>query len=309
VGGEVNDAGKIFGRKPAGNFIQLPQFALERDKENEDAGAVFFDADNDGDADLLVVSGGNEFKVGSPNSYVRLYLNNGKGIFTRTFKGWPMLSMNGACAVVCDVDNDGDEDIFIGARSNTGNYGSIPQSKLLRNNGGGNFMDITPSVAADLLNLGMVTDAKAADIDGDGKKEIVVVGDWMPVTILKYQDGRLKKQYEIPNSSGWWNCVSIADMDGDGDMDLIAGNLGLNSKIKADKEHPAFLYTNDFDKNGQQECIQVYYKTDGKAYPFNLRGEMVAQMPLLKKKFLTYTSYAGKSVDEIFSKKDRKSVV
>lgn len=304
VGGAVNDAGKIFVQQPAGNFIQLPQFALERDKENEDAGAVFFDADNDGDADLLVVSGGNEFKVGSPNSYVRLYLNNGKGIFTRTFKGWPMLSMNGACAVVCDVDNDGDEDIFIGARSNTSNYGSIPQSKLLQNNGGGNFTDITPSAAADLLNLGMVTDAKAADIDGDGKNEIVVVGDWMPVTILKYEDGRLKQQYEIPNSSGWWNCITLADMDGDGDMDLIAGNTGLNSKIKADKEHPAFLYTNDFDKNGQQECVQVYYKTDGKAYPFNLRGEMVAQMPLLKKKFLTYTSYAGKSVEEIFSKEE-----
>ncbi|MEP7319035.1 MAG: VCBS repeat-containing protein, partial [Panacibacter sp.] len=304
VGGAVNDAGKIFVQQAGGNFIQLPQFAFEKDKENEDAGAIFFDADNDGDSDLVVVSGGNQFQPGSPNSFVRLYLNDGKGIFIRSFKNWPMVSMNGACVVVSDIDNDGDEDIFIGARNIVGAYGIIPSSKLLLNDGKGNFMDATKLLAPDLLSLGMVTDAKAADIDGDGKKEIVVVGDWMPVTILKYQDDKLKKEKEISNSSGWWNCITIADLDDDGDMDLIAGNTGLNSKIKADKQHPAFLYTNDFDKNGQPECIQVYYKSDGKAYPFNLRGDMVAQIPLLKRKFLTYSSYGGKQVEEVFSKED-----
>jgi len=304
VGGAVNDAAKIFIQQATGNFIPMPQFSFKNDKENEDVGATFFDADKDGDADLLVVSGGNQFMPGSPNSYVRLYLNDGKGIFIRTFKGWPMVAMNGSCVVITDIDNDNDEDIFIGARNVTGAYGIIPQSKLLMNDGKGNFTDITKSIAPDLLTLGMVTDAKAADVDGDGKNEIVVVGDWMSVTILKYKDGRLKKDKEIPNSSGWWNCITIADLDGDGDMDLIAGNTGLNSKIKADKENPAFLYTNDFDKNGQSESIQVYYKSDGKAYPFNLRGDIVAQMPLLKKKFLTYNSFAGKSIEEIFSKKD-----
>ena len=304
AGGAVNDAGKIFIQQPAGHFIRLPQFAFEKDNENEDAGAVFFDADKDGDADLVVVSGGNQFMPLSPNSYVRLYLNDGKGIFTRSFTGWPMISMNGACVAVADIDNDGDEDIFIGARSVTGTYGQIPKSKLLLNNGKAVFADVTQAAAPDLLTLGMVTDAKAADIDADGKKEIVVVGDWMPVTVLKYKNGKLKKEYELPNSSGWWNCVSIADTDGDGDLDLIAGNMGLNSKIKADSKHPALLYINDFDKNGQQECIQVYYKSDGKAYPINLRGDIVAQMPLLKKKFLTYHSFAGKPVEEIFSKED-----
>ncbi|MEO6358726.1 MAG: VCBS repeat-containing protein [Ferruginibacter sp.] len=304
VGGAVNDAGKIFVQKTGGNFIQLPQFAFETDKENEDAGAIFFDADNDGDSDLVIISGGNQFLTSSPNSFVRLYLNNGKGIFIRSFKSWPIVSMNGACVVVDDIDGDGDEDIFIGARNVVGAYGIIPSSKLLINDGKGNFTDATKLIAPDLLSLGMVTDAKAVDVDGDGKKEIVVVGDWMPVTVLKYQDGKLKKENELSHSSGWWNCITIADLDGDGDMDLIAGNTGLNSKIKADKAHPAFLYSNDFDKNGQLECIQVYYKSDGKAYPFNLRADIVAQMPLLKKKFLTYTSYAGKQVDKVFSKED-----
>jgi hypothetical protein len=173
---------------------------------------------------------------------------------------------------------------------------------LLQNNGKGNFSDVTKTIGASLSSLGMVTDAQWGDIDGDSAKELIVVGDWMPVTVLGYQQNSFKKISEIKNSSGWWNCLAIADIDSDGDIDLIAGNTGLNIKHNASDTQPATLYAGDFDNNGQMECMQVYYKTDGKPYPFNLRGDLVAQLPLLKKKFLRYDSYAGKSIEDVLDK-------
>ncbi len=301
MGGAKNDTAKLFIQQPNGTFIQKPEFIFAFDKDNEDVGATFFDADNDGDLDLVVVSGGNQDKLGSPTLLSRLYLNDGKGNFTRSFT-WPLISINASCVRVNDVDGDGLQDVFIGARNVPGDYGKIPSSILLHNDGKGKFSNVTHIMAPDLEHLGMVTDAQWADIDGDGKKELIVVGDWMPVTILKYENGQLKKIGEVPNSSGWWNCLTIADTNGDGYPDLIAGNFGLNSRIKADVDHPAKLYVGDFDKNGQTECIPVYYKSDGKAYPYYLRGDIVAQIPALKKKFLRYDAYAGKGIDEIFDK-------
>ncbi|HEX4375367.1 MAG TPA: VCBS repeat-containing protein, partial [Puia sp.] len=301
MGSAKNDTAKLFIQQPDGHFIQKPEYVFALDKENEDIGATFFDADNDGDLDLVVVSGGNQDQSGSQNLLARLYINDGKGNFTRSFN-WPLISMSASCVRVNDVDGDGLQDVFIGGRNVPGDYGEIPPSVLLHNDGKGKFTNVTQSMAPDLLHLGMVTDAQWADIDGDGKKELIVVGDWMPVTILKYINGQLKKIGEIPNSSGWWNCLTIADINGDGYADLVAGNFGLNSRIKADADHPAKLYVGDFDKNGQNECIPVYYKSDGKAYPYYLRGDMVAQIPALKKKFLRYDAYAGKSIDEIFDK-------
>jgi hypothetical protein len=301
MGSAKNDTAKLFIQKPNGTFVQMPQFIFEQDKGSEDVGAAFFDADNDGDLDLVVVSGGNEDQSGSLNLTPRLYMNDGKGNFTRNFNGWPLLSINASCVKPIDFDGDGNMDVFIGARNIPGSYGQIPASVLLKGDGHGHFTDVTRTLAPDLLHLGMVTDAQWEDIDGDGKKELIVVGDWMPVTILKYIGGQLRKTAELPYSAGWWNCLTVADVNGDGYPDLLCGNFGLNTKYKADSLHPAKLYVGDFNGNGRSLCIPVYYKSDGKAYPYYLRSDMVLMIPGLKKRFLTYESYAGKSIDEILS--------
>jgi hypothetical protein len=173
--------------------------------------------------------------------------------------------------------------------------------------GNGSFKDVTDSIAPELKDLGMVTDAAWVDIDGDGKPELIIVGDWMPVTIMRYQNGKLQKSMELPNSSGWWNSLTVADLNQDGKPDLVVGNFGLNSRIKADSLHPAQLVTADFNKNGQTECIPVYYKTDGKAYPYWMKGEIEKEIPALKKKFLHFKSYAGKTFNEIYSPEELKN--
>ncbi len=309
MGSAIGDTAKIFIQQPGGSFIQKPQDAFINDKFFENTGAVFFDADGDGDLDLVVASGGNQAREGSPYLLARLYLNDGKGNFARATAGWPSISVNASCVRVLDFNGDGKPDIFIGARSVPGDYGVAPSSVLLQNKGNGVFEDVTGSVAPDLLKLGMVTDAAWADIDGDNKKELIVVGDWMPVTIFKYINGRLQKTNEIPNSSGWWNCLTIADVNGDGIPDLVAGNFGLNSNIKADKDHPAKLYVGDFNKNGRTECIPVFYKTDGKAYPYYLKNDMEKEIPALKKKFLRFDEYAGKTIDELFPEDQLKQAL
>lgn len=301
MGSAANDTAKLFIQQKDGKFKKSDQFAFAQDKDNECVGAEFFDADNDGDQDLVVATGGNEMHNADNYLTTRLYINDGKGNFKRNFNGWPILNINASCVRTCDYDGDGKIDVFIGARSIPGSYGKSPASGLLRNDGKGHFTDVTEKVCPDLLHLGMVTDAQWADIDHDGKKELIVVGDWMPVTIFKYEDGQLKKIKEIDNSSGWWNSLTVADIDGNGTLDLIAGNNGLNSKILADKDHPAKLYVNDFDNNGTSECIPVYYKTDGKPHLFNLYGDMVAQLPVLKKKFTTYKQYAKAGIEDLFT--------
>ena len=264
IGSSVGDTARIFIQQKNGHFREQPQASLVSDKYFETTAAVFFDADGDNDADLILGSGGNQAKPGSPYLYVRLYKNDGKGNFSRDTMSLPKVSINASSLALYDIDNDGKKDLFVGARCVPGTYGILPSSALIRNHGGGKFADVTAKLAPSLINLGMVTDAKVADIDNDGKDELIIVGDWMPVTVMKFDEGMLKKSFEIKNSSGWWNNVEVADIDNDGDMDLVAGNTGLNSRITGSTEKPAKLYVGDFDRNGQIECIPVYFKTDGR---------------------------------------------
>ena len=306
IGSSIDDTAKLFIQQRDGHFVQKPQRAFIADKYFENIGAAFFDADHDGDLDLVVASGGNEAKQGSPYLLQRLYINDGKGNFTRAADGWPAVSLNASCVRICEFKEDGRQLIFIGARNVPGSYGIVPASVLLQGNGHGIFTDVTADLAPDLLKLGMVTDAQWADIEGDGIKELIVVGDWMPVTIFKYLQGKLQKTKSLNNSSGWWNCLTVSDINQDGFPDLIAGNWGLNSRIKADSSHPAKLYVADFAKNGRTACIPVYYKTDGKAYPYFMKGEIQSDIPQLKKKFLKFSGYAGKGIEEIFTPEELK---
>jgi enediyne biosynthesis protein E4 len=306
LGNAFADTAKIFIQQKDGHFLQKSQPAFEKDRYFESIGAALLDADGDGDQDLVVCSGGNQAFPGSANLLVRLYLNDGKGNFTRSTKGWPEVAINASCVKAGDFDGDGLTDLFIGGRVVPGHYGLKPASALLKNEGNGIFMDATKTLAPQLLDLGMVTDAAWADLDGDGKTELVIAGDWMPITMMHFENGKFKIKEVIPGSSGWWNCLRVADINGDGYADIVGGNFGLNSRIKADSLHPAQLFTADFNKNGQTECIPVYYKTDGKAYPYWMKGELEKGIPQLKKKFLKFKSYAGKQFDEMYSPEELK---
>jgi hypothetical protein len=267
----------------------------------EDVDAHFFDADSDGDHDLLVVSGGNEYTGKSKYRKPRLYLNNGKGLFD-AYGNFPELYHTGSCAAIADFDKDGDLDIFLGTRAVPWKYGMPADSYLLVNDGKGNFTDKTSELAPNLTGLGMVCDAKWADIDSDGNDDLIVAVEWQAIQIFINDNGNLKKRSTkgLAALSGLWRTLSVMDMDGDGDLDILAGNLGLNSKLKAAKNEPLSLYVNDFDMNETVEQIVTCY-VDGTEYPFYTRDEMTKQMPSLKKKYLSYQKFAEAPVSEMFA--------
>lgn len=293
IGGAVNDPGKILLQTSAG-FSLIAQDAFEKDKELEDAGSVFFDVDNDKDFDLLVASGGYQYDEGSSLLSARLYINNGKGNFTKGLM--PEVFINASCVKTFDYDKDGFADIFIGGRAVAGKYG-VPARSYLLHNENGKLVDRTPAI---LREPGMVTDACWSDINKDNYADLVLVGNWMPVTIFININGELIKKESIKNSAGLWNCITPGDVDKDGNMDFLLGNWGLNSRLKAAPEKPMELFVNDFDNNGTSECILTYYWPDGKSHLFNSKVDITSQLPGLKKKFLMHKDYAGKSINEVF---------
>ncbi len=305
IGGAHERPGQLWvydGAADAFKLVDLPD--LEQDAPFEDVAATFLDADGDGDLDLYVASGGSEFLQNTQLLEDRLYFNQtygGKIAFQRKPEAIPPHKKVSACVVPFDFDRDGDLDLFVGARMNTQGYGLPEQSLLLENDGKGRFEDVTTFKAPVLKEMGMVTSAQATDLNGDGWEDLVVAGDWMPVGILSNQEGSfpVSSRFNIPHSSGSWRKLIIADMDADGRPDILAGNLGLNSRLKASEEHPLRLVVNDFDRNGSVETIFCKWE-DGRYYPMALRNVLGGQMPVINKRFTSYMAYSDKSIEEIF---------
>ncbi len=296
--GAAGDPDKLLLQNRDGKFLYRPTPAFISDKPAESTCGVLFDHDKDGDLDLLIGSGGNEPETDRKYFFIRFYKNDGRGNFTRDMGAIPQLIGNFSTIEAEDYDQDGDIDIFVGARCVPGNYGLPPQSYLL-NNKEGTWMNVTPP---SLANAGMVTDATWADSDGDGDKDLVVVGDWMAITIFQNDNGVIENSISIPNSEGWWNRVEAADLDSDGNVDFVLGNWGLNTKFKASLSKPLTMFVNDFDDNGKSEFIINWYAPlDNRAYPFVSKTELTTQLPSLRKSILKYGDYAYKTYDSLFS--------
>jgi hypothetical protein len=306
VGGAKGQTSRIFFQQNDGTFkpYEAPVFIKDLYSENVDAAA--FDTDGDGDLDLYIVRGGNLVNVGNPLLEDRLLINDGKGGFNESEKGsLPFTANNGSCVRPCDFDNDGDIDLFVGSRSIPGIYGLSPNQLLLENDGHGHFKDVTDKRMKRLKKIGMVTDACWMDYDQDGDKDLILVGEWMKVCILKNDKGfftDVTRRAGMEETSGWWNCMRAADVDGDGDLDLIGGNLGLNSILKASVKEPVEMYLNDFDNNGSLDQVICSYQ-DGISYPVASLDELISQMPFLGKKFTSYSDFGGKTAKDIFGKK------
>ncbi len=294
VCGAAGQAGSLYLQTTSG-YKKQSQLVFEADRAFEDVAVVFFDADKDGDKDLFVGAGGNAQEASSELYNHRLYINDGKGNFSKSAGALPSYQYNCAAAIAFDADGDKDIDLFVASRSVPLNYGQDPESYLYINDGAGKF---SPGVA---IKAGMLTDAALADIDGDSKPEIIVAGEWMQPKVFNVEKNKLtERQTGMEQYKGWWQSVTAADIDSDGDMDYILGNVGENCYLKPSKEKPVKLWLNDFDQNGTTDKIVT--RTIGKKdVPVFLKRELTEQMPSLKKQNLKFEEYAHKSVQDLFT--------
>lgn len=303
VGGASLQVGTVLIQQANGEWLKQVSPDLQKDSLQEDTGISLFDADQDGDLDLYIGSGGNQFYHQHEALKDRLYLNDGTGNFDRS-PNLPDFFNQTSCVVPADIDGDGDIDLFVGSRGIPVNYGVPATSYLLLNDGKGSF-DIADEETISLNQLGMVTDAIWTDVDEDLDLDLVVVGEWMPVTIFENQLGRFERMgmHALRGSSGWWNCIESVDLDNDGDEDWVLGNFGLNSVLQASRKEPVRLYVRDFDNNLSKDPILTYYRQH-KEYTVGGLDELSKQLVQLKKRFRTYHQFAGSGLYEVFPKKE-----
>jgi enediyne biosynthesis protein E4 len=304
IGGAKGQAGQIFIQQKSGNFSTVKSSVIEADATSEDVQAIFIDVDNDGDLDLFVASGGNEFSVSAPELRDRLYINDGKGNFSKSDQTVfnVLRNITGAVAAA-DFDGDGFVDLFVGSRAVPFYYGVPANGHILRNDGKGNFTDVTLEIATDLKELGLMSSAVWSDYDSDGDLDLIVLGEWMAIEVFENQEGNFKRvtvDVGLVQYNGWWNVIVEADVNNDGKPDYILGNHGLNSRFKTNEEQRIVLYVNDFDNNGTID--HIYGKQRGnEVYPFLLKHDLVMQIPSLKKEYLRFENYNNKYLSQIFS--------
>jgi len=305
IGGAAGKEGQLFVQKTNGTFGTMESESLYKDKMHEDMDAAFFDADQDGDLDLYVVSGGNEFRPRSSLYQDRLYLNDGSGKFTKA-EGWlPKMNISGSKVIPEDFDRDGDIDLFLAGRHIPWSYPD-PESSSILVNTGNKFENRTKEIANDLNGIGMVNDAKWVDINQDGRVDLVLVGEWMPVMFFLNEGDKFNNvtaDYGLDGKTGWWFSIESADMDGDGDNDLIAGNFGVNSKYRGTEEEPFEVYYFDFDNNGLKDIVLAYNES-GIKFPYRRKKDAAVQVPFIDDKFQNYVSYARSDIFDIYGKEN-----
>lgn len=295
--GAAGQPGALMIQQINGKFISSDTAIFAADNSSEDMDAKFFDANGDAFPDLYVVSGGNQFFGNNSSLADRLYINDGKGHFTKSMNSLPSIFQNKSCVSVADIDKDGDNDIFIGTLADPKAFGIPQTSFLLINDGRGQFKIADTNIIS-LTNIGVVTCSVFADVNNDGWNDLIVSGEWMPLTIYINQNGKFKKSI-VPNSTGLWQTLFADDVDGDGNIDFFAGNWGWNNKFYSGKNGPLNLYVADFDRNGQVEQL-LSYTSNGQEYPFLAKDEVERALPLLKKHYLLYADYSGVPMKDVF---------
>ena len=303
-GSSDNETGLFF--QTANGFEKQSVAAIVRDKGHEDMGLHFFDVEGDGDLDIYVVSGGNEFEYNSPALQDRLYINDGQGDFSKSSTALPRMITSGSRVHSFDYDKDGDLDLFVGGRLVPGSYPIPANSYLLQNQstpGNPKFVDVTDEAAPALSKIGLVTDAVWTDYDQDGWQDLIVVGEWMPITVLNNNKGKFENvtsDFNLDTSNGWWFGIKQGDFDDDGDMDYIVGNLGLNYKYQAKGEETFDIYFNDFDENSTGDIVLSYFN-DGEKFPVRGRQCSSEQIPTIKYKFKDYESFSTATVADVYT--------
>jgi len=312
VGAKAGEPAQILLGMKNGSFIKYNSPALEADKASQDTDAVFIDVNGDGYTDLFVASGGyGNFTPKDPLLQSRLYMNDGRGNLNRVTDALPEMLTSVSCVSSADLNGDGYPDFFVGGRVIPGRYPEAPRSYILINNGKGQFTDQTGNVAPELERIGMVTDAVFADLNSDGQPELVIAGEWMPVTIFAIQNGRLNNttgSYFSKPMYGWWNKILAEDLTGDGKPDLIVGNMGLNTQARASDSEPAELRYKDFDDNSSVDPILSFY-IQGKSYPYITRDEMLDQMSSMRTRFSNYDQYADAELKDIFTEAELEGAI